>query len=705
MATEYNSQTLPIIGSDVYNAENEKPITGVGGQTSTTYPENLTGVSSSAVITSGPVVDKANQNIQTLTQETTKPASDIVNAMKEMAAKGQGKIVSSPEGDRFINQKGDIYDMSGNLVTPAQTTTPDKTQADAVTSALGGTVLKEGEKEIYAPNGVKLIVDKNGNIVQSDGSSLKTDNPYMAGRNIKEFSELSGISGETETEDDGNADLIKRMNDLSTRVDERTKTSIDRIKKMTESAVASQREANRALEGATFMAGIRSGRSRYATELQEQIMHQQVSAGVSKITDLQLKGEQLIAEAEQARDDADFKILDRLMTEYQDNKKRIFDETIRTQELAMNLEKAADEKKKVALETAKLAREESMANAEVFAQQVMEDIADMTPEEQNVYINNTAKESGLFDAATLKTAIDNRQRAIAAEQAKGISSYMADWRALGGQKGTGQTFQQFYAAQQAAERAPTSGGYDIGTPLASNLSVLNAANNIALNLASDKKSAAFMSNINRLMNNGDTNAVKETMINQAILAVPNAADQSKAMGRVVTLDLLDSIKNDLIAYTQKKGNTNVFKGTAEQVKNNIAGMTNDPELAALATKIQATIQNYRQFVSGAAFTDKETKEYINLFPSINKTGELNIANIDGLSSIYRTALNSQLGVIMGNKEYNSIFGQEGAFSGTSGKLPTGDKQTTTFSATAGGKTYYFPDQASLDKFKKDANIQ
>jgi len=53
-------------------------------------------------------------------------------------------------------------------------------------------------------------------------------------------------------------------------------------------------------------------------------------------------------------------------------------------------------------------------------------------------------------------------------------------------------------------------------------------------------------------------------------------------------------------------------------------------LRKIATKIAKAIQVYRQGVSGAAFTESESIEYKNIFPSIDNIASLNVELIDAV---------------------------------------------------------------------------
>lgn len=605
-----------------------------------------------AVITSTPVVEKAESDMQQLSS-LTQQKSDFKSVVEGLASRGEGQIVSTTEGQRYVNAKGDMYDMNGVIIGSSS-----KDTSGDLTAALGGTSVKPGETEQTTEDGVKLIVDASGKITSGGGK-------YKTGTNINQYAETSGFSLDTPEDSQEYVDMQNQLDQLMENADSLLASQISSIKGLVNSAKSSQDTANKVAEGQTFNIGITTGRSRYAPDIQTGIYRAQVSAGIKSIMDIEAKGQQLIAEAQAAAEDRKFKILSAKMDAYQKNRSQKFEEVTKTKELAMAWEQHETEKKKSALEQLKLAREEAAANASLYAPSIIEDLSTMSDEDASDYINKTAEESGLFDAVTLKAAIDAYKRDVAAEKNKGISSYMADFNALGGQKGTGQTFQQFYASQQAAERAPeTGGGVDFTSITEGGTALTDAAGRLQAKMTA-KGAEMFGNLISQQAERGDINAVKETLWTAAIDDLP-AADQSAVTGRIVTLDLLDSLKSDLEQYEKDGYDTNIFRGTAEQVAQKL-GATTDAKQAALATKINTTIQNYRQSISGAAFTVPETKEYKAIFPSITNVKELNVAKIDALRETYQSVVKTKIGLTMGRQAYEQIFGQEGAWAGASGE--------------------------------------
>lgn len=105
------------------------------------------------------------------------------------------------------------------------------------------------------------------------------------------------------------ARVVMQLTQLQSNSDAATANLIEDIKTNYDGMVAQQVDANRRYERGVGVAGIVSGRSQYAPDVQGGIVHAAVSAGIQKIMDIQAKREQLISQAEVARNDAQYKIL------------------------------------------------------------------------------------------------------------------------------------------------------------------------------------------------------------------------------------------------------------------------------------------------------------------------------------------------------------------------------------------------------------
>lgn len=182
----------------------------------------------------------------------------------------------------------------------------------------------------------------------------------------------------------------------------------------------------------------------------------------------------------------------------------------------------------------------------------------------------------------------------------------------------------------------------------------NAAQSLLVD-KSDFIAQKAMDSLDDYVSKGDT-AGAQNMLKRIARKSAGVEQEKAVMGTERTISLLDQIKDDLTRYQQGGGDTNIFTGTAEQVNKKI-GRTLNPELAKIATKIQAAIQKYRLDMSGKAFSVPENIEYKSMFPSIKNTQGLNVANIDALLDVMRLDQDNFYAMTMGEDNYRNIFGQ------------------------------------------------
>jgi murein DD-endopeptidase MepM/ murein hydrolase activator NlpD len=197
----------------------------------------------------------------------------------------------------------------------------------------------------------------------------------------------------------------------------------------------------------------------------------------------------------------------------------------------------------------------------------------------------------------------------------------------------------------------------------------------------------IMDGIDRMLENGNINGAKEMLKKSAIDSF-GETESKVYRGKERLLAMVNAIESDLVEYQNAGGNTNLFTGTNEKVMGKI-GEISDPDVAFIATKIQMAVQSYRQAISGAAFTESESKEYQDIFPSTSKTSDLNAAKIKALKEMTNTELDWVYQNRMGTDAYNEIFMNSGEYS-----LIAPD-----------GTNLVFPTQEALDKFKKDFNLE
>ncbi len=104
-------------------------------------------------------------------------------------------------------------------------------------------------------------------------------------------------------------DKIQMTGDLA------TKNLIESIQKAYQVRIDQMEQVNKAGLNAQKLLGMRSGRSRYAPELQSSILTNEERAGIRRLTQLEAEKLSLISEAQQAATDRDLKILNQRFTQ------------------------------------------------------------------------------------------------------------------------------------------------------------------------------------------------------------------------------------------------------------------------------------------------------------------------------------------------------------------------------------------------------
>ena len=127
---------------------------------------------------------------------------------------------------------------------------------------------------------------------------------------------------------------------------------------------------------------------------------------------------------------------------------------------------------------------------------------------------------------------------------------------------------------------------------------------------------------------GDVEAV-DRILRGAAQQAAGTTIAGEVIGRDGAITSLRNLKSDLNEYVAAGGSTDIITGGWENIQNKL-GQTQDPKLAALEVQIRTSIQAYRKAVSGAAFTESETKEYERIWPQISNDTQLNNARLDQL---------------------------------------------------------------------------
>lgn len=162
-------------------------------------------------------------------------------------------------------------------------------------------------------------------------------------------------------------------------------------------------------------------------------------------------------------------------------------------------------------------------------------------------------------------------------------------------------------------------------------------------------------NISTAMETGSIQNVREAMLSTA-----SASLDSSLFGDVVerqsTIDALDRLESSMIAYIESGGEVGLLSGKIENIDQRVRNSTDDPVLAQLAAEMKFSFFEYRNAMTGAAFTPEESATYEQIMPSSTKSPELNIAVITAVRNQMSSKQRSAMGTVIGQSNYDTIFG-------------------------------------------------
>lgn len=118
-------------------------------------------------------------------------------------------------------------------------------------------------------------------------------------------------------------------------------------------------------------------------------------------------------------------------------------------------------------------------------------------------------------------------------------------------------------------------------------------------------------------------------IRQNAIEHENVDTKNQVLGRMATMASLKDAMAILRELQAKGVNTNIMRGTAEDVLRAL-GTTTNPELVSLRNRLAGTLINYRRAATGVAFGEREAAQYEQMFPNYKNTLPVNEALINGL---------------------------------------------------------------------------
>lgn len=198
--------------------------------------------------------------------------------------------------------------------------------------------------------------------------------------------------------------------------------------------------------------------------------------------------------------------------------------------------------------------------------------------------------------------------------------------------------------------------------------IRNAAQSLNVNKPETTRNSNFDA-LDDYLQQGNNEGAKDYLKKMAI-DNSTADQQNQILGKERTVEFLGEIKNDLETLKSAGVDTNIFRGTQQEIMNKV-GMVGDPRLVKTATKIALALFQYRRSMTGVQFGMKEHAEYYKVFPSIKKEHGFNVTAVDTLKNTFDGDVERFYKQKIGNKNYSEIFGE---------------RETTTQPQTGGGWT-------------------
>lgn len=364
-----------------------------------------------------PIYDK-NSIVDTL--KSSGMASDFASRAKLASENGIQNYTGTPEQNIQLNK---IYTDRASTVKPkVATATPSVQTSDmankAVTSAtdkLNTIISTNAGKKV-----VSTVTNADGSVITTyaDGTSSTTGPTQTTGTNKNTNSAIGDlVGGKTPTapnpiqtkinELDSGLDATKKAIDsmllsMTADIDTETQGIVDNLKQIYASRIEEQKKSNAAMIGSTNVSGIVSGRTRYASTIQDSILSAEETAGLKRINDLNNELTSLVTQAKNAAATKKGELTFKLMDKY-DKAKETRDKAVQEQlKYAMDLEKLALDK---SAEQRQLIKDE-ITNMGNIAKNIASGIAEMDEKDQMKAIEEQAANYGI-DANFLMTAVND----------------------------------------------------------------------------------------------------------------------------------------------------------------------------------------------------------------------------------------------------------------------------------------------------------
>jgi len=244
------------------------------------------------------------------------------------------------EGEKSF--AGSSYDINNIAKANAESASALKAQqaSASVTNPSGAVVSNEDiiQKTIPNLNGRLATAQDKGSYMDETGTTRFADGSLSkTPEQLAKETEL----GTAQADVDASRQALK---DLKAQVDATSARLIDSITQQYDILKKQQAQANTKAESGRMQSLLVSGAAQYGVGQADSMMQEQISYGISKVAALDAEENQLIAQAQQAQQESNYKILDKLMTQAETVRKEKHDELIKLNEKTAEMAKDLQEK-------------------------------------------------------------------------------------------------------------------------------------------------------------------------------------------------------------------------------------------------------------------------------------------------------------------------------------------------------------------------
>jgi hypothetical protein len=462
---------------------------------------------------------------------------------------------------------------------------------------------------------------------------------------------------------------ISYLDRLISQSDASTQAQLKGIRDEYASMQAQQEGANKAYQGGVETAGLVSGRARYAPEIQAGIQSGAVNYGLNQLQDIQNKKQKALSDAESAASDRQYKLVAEKASLYNQLLKDERDVTA----------KVSDEYYKS--KTSR--REEAKYLTETLAPSLVQNMTGDAATDM-AFLQQTAAETGnQVTADELYGSVLRYQDEQNQKRASLLTGDMREYNMARNQGYKG-TLQDWILSMQAKKSSIAADPFAAQLPTDDDVFFVTAG-------MPPTKSADVIKQYARMKLEGKEKAA-EKYLNTIVTANLSVGEKTRYTTYTSIGNQVGKILSEVEKF--KEANPGVYKSALEQGKKWV-GMDKDPMWLSISSKLGLPVAQIRNEFFGASLTPSESSTANEWAPSFKigsaDTMEDIIIKMTNLKEFTDSNRQNMLDIAKG-KEWEKSTEQ----------TPT---TSTNFSVTTPtGQTFTFKDQASLDKFKKEANL-